>query len=66
MSHLSDNSDKLLFYELHNNEVQLLRKHLAKQINSKVYNKDGFEFARILGSIDFEDKKFIKWLSKYN
>ena len=44
MSHLSDSSDKLLFYELHNNEVQLLRKHLAKQINSKVYNKDGFEF----------------------
>jgi 23S rRNA A2030 N6-methylase RlmJ len=44
MSYLSDSSDKLLFYELHNNEVQLLRKHLAKQINSKVYNKDGFEF----------------------
>ena len=28
-------------------------------------NKKGEEFARILGSINFEDKKFVKWLSKY-
>ena len=29
-------------------------------------DKKGLEFARIIGSIDFEDKKFIKWLSNYN
>ena len=29
-------------------------------------NKDGFEFARIIGSIDFSDQKFIEWLSNYN
>ena len=29
-------------------------------------SKDGYEFARIIGSIDFENQKFIKWLSKYN
>ena len=29
-------------------------------------NKKGEEFARITGSINFEDKKFIKWLSKYD
>ena len=29
-------------------------------------NKNGEEFARILGSIDFEDEKFIDWLSTYN
>ena len=29
-------------------------------------NKKGEEFARIIGSIDFENKKFIKWLSEYN
>ena len=29
-------------------------------------NKDGLEFARIIGSIDFKDEKFIKWLSKYH
>ena len=29
-------------------------------------NKKGKEFARIIGSIDFEDQKFIEWLSSYN
>ena len=29
-------------------------------------NKDGLEFARIVGSIDFEDQKFIDWLRNYN
>tara|TARA_B100001063_G_scaffold184703_1_gene174401 strand:+ start:1804 stop:2313 length:510 start_codon:yes stop_codon:yes gene_type:complete len=33
---------------------------------SILFNKDGLEFARIIGSIDFEDEEFIKWLSKYN
>jgi thiol-disulfide isomerase/thioredoxin len=33
---------------------------------SILFNKEGKEFARIVGSINFEDKKFIKWLSKYN
>ena len=30
------------------------------------FNKEGLEFARIIGSIDFVDEKFMKWLSKYN
>ena len=29
-------------------------------------NKDGLEFARIMGSIDFNNQNFIKWLSDYN
>ena len=29
-------------------------------------NQDGLEFARIIGSVDFKDEKFIKWLRKYN
>ena len=29
-------------------------------------NKEGKEFARIMGSIDFNDKKFINWLKAYN
>ena len=28
-------------------------------------NKKGEEFARIIGSINFQDKKFVKWLSNY-
>ena len=33
---------------------------------SILINKDGLEFARIVGSTDFKDKKFIEWLSYYN
>ena len=33
---------------------------------SILFNKEGLEFARIVGSIDFQDKKFIEWLSSYN
>ena len=29
-------------------------------------NKNGEEFARIIGEIDFIDKKFLKWLSNYD
>ena len=45
---------------------------LAKKFNlrgiptSILFNKEGLEFARIIGSIDFGDKSFISWLSKYN
>ena len=33
---------------------------------SILINKEGQEFARILGSIDFEDKYFVNWIKKYN
>ncbi len=33
---------------------------------SILINKQGEEFARIVGSIDFEDKKFVDWLIDYN
>ena len=33
---------------------------------SILINKDGKEFARIIGVIDFNDKKFINWLKKFN
>ena len=29
-------------------------------------NKNGEEFARILGEVNFEDRKFLKWLLKYD
>ena len=31
-----------------------------------LFNKNGFEFARIIGSIDFVDEEFIKWLSNFD
>ena len=33
---------------------------------SIIFNKQGLEFAKIIGSIDFKDEKFIEWLSQYN
>ncbi len=33
---------------------------------SILINNDGKEFARIIGSIDFEDKNFVNWIKKYN
>ena len=33
---------------------------------SILIDKNGQEFARIIGSIDFDDKKFIDWLKTYN
>ena len=31
-----------------------------------IFNKEGLEFARILGSIDFNKEEFINWLESYN
>jgi len=45
---------------------------LAKELSlrgvptSILFDKNGKEFARIIGSIDFNDRKFVKWLSSYN
>ena len=33
---------------------------------SILINKKGQEFARVIGSIDFQDKNFINWIKKYN
>ena len=33
---------------------------------SVLINKKGEEFARVIGSIDFQDQKFLKWLSNYD
>ena len=33
---------------------------------SILIDKEGKEFARIIGSINFDDKKFINWLKTYN
>ena len=31
-----------------------------------LFNKDGLEFARIVGSINFQKSEFLEWLSNYN
>ena len=40
-------SNNLIFissFKIHNNEFKLLRKNLSKNLNAKIFNKDGFEF----------------------
>ena len=47
--------------------VNLTKKFGLRGIPTSVlFNKEGKEFARIIGSINFQDKKFINWLSEYN
>ena len=47
--------------------VTLAKKFGLRGIPTTIFfDKNGLEFARIIGSIDFEDEKFIKWLSKFN
>tara|TARA_B100001057_G_scaffold377565_1_gene382807 strand:- start:122 stop:589 length:468 start_codon:yes stop_codon:yes gene_type:complete len=47
--------------------VTLAKKFRLRGIPTSIlFNKNGEEFARIIGSIDFKDKNFIKWLSNYN
>ncbi len=47
--------------------VTLAKKFGLRGIPTSIlFNKDGLEFARIVGSIDFNDKKFVKWLTNYN
>ena len=72
-----DNKEKaLLFYkdlkiknlELYfDSPTTLAKKFGLRGIPTSIlFNKDGLEFARIVGSIDFRDQKFIEWLSEYN
>ena len=47
--------------------VTLAKKFRLRGIPTTILiNKEGLEFARIVGSINFEDEKFIEWLSNYN
>tara|TARA_A100000164_G_C21530811_1_gene595929 strand:+ start:50 stop:559 length:510 start_codon:yes stop_codon:yes gene_type:complete len=47
--------------------ITLAKKFALRGIPTSILiNKEGEEFARIVGSIDFKDKEFIKWLSSYN
>ena len=49
------------------NPITLAKKLSLRGIPTSIlFNKQGKEFARIIGSIDFEDEKFIEWLSTYN
>ena len=47
--------------------ITLAKKFSLRGVPTTIlFNKEGKEFARIIGSIDFNDKKFINWLKLYN
>ena len=47
--------------------VELVNKFLLRGLPTTVFiNKKGEEFARIIGFVNFDDKKIIKWLQKYD
>ena len=49
------------------NSINLTKKFALRGIPTSILiNKEGEEFARIIGSVNFNDDKFIDWLSSYN
>jgi len=47
--------------------IELANKFLLRGLPTTVFiNKKGEEFARIIGFVNFDDKKIIKWLKKYD
>ena len=49
------------------NDLNFVKKFKLRGVPTTVLiNKKGEEFARIIGEVNFQNKKFIKWLSKYD
>ena len=47
--------------------ITLAKKFTLRGVPTTIFfNKEGNEFARIIGSIDFSDEEFINWLKFYN
>ena len=47
-------------------ELRLVNQFKLRGVPTTILiNKDGFEFARIKGDINFDDKKFIRWLNQF-
>ena len=48
-------------------DIELANKFLLRGLPTTVFiNKKGEEFARVIGFINFDDKRIIKWLQKYD
>ena len=47
--------------------ITLAKKFALRGVPTTIlFNKEGKEFARIIGSIDFNDEEFINWLELFN
>ena len=53
-----------IFYDT---DVRLAKKFLLRGVpTTLIVGKDGKEFARVVGSIDFQDESFKKWLQAFD
>ena len=68
-------SSKIFFDDLNIKNLDIYfngPNNLAKYLSLRgipttvLFNKEGKEFARVIGYIDFNDDEFLKWLSNYN
>ena len=47
--------------------ITLAKKFSLRGVPTSIlFDKEGKEFARIIGSVDFNNKEFINWLKSYN
>ena len=47
-------------------QITLAKKFSLRGVPTTIlFNKEGKEFARIIGSIDFNDEEFVNWLKSY-
>ena len=59
------NIQKLEIYFDHN--LNFVKEFKLRGVPTTILiNREGAEFARIIGEVNFQDKKFLKWLSKYD
>jgi len=53
-----------IYYE---NDIQLAKQFLLRGLPTTIFiNKRGNEFARVIGSIDFEDEQLLDWLINFD
>tara|TARA_A100001011_G_scaffold188548_1_gene197089 strand:+ start:710 stop:1240 length:531 start_codon:yes stop_codon:yes gene_type:complete len=57
--------DNLEIY--YDEDIHLAKKFLLRGLPTTIFiNKNGEEFARVIGSINFEDEQMIEWLQKFD
>ena len=51
----------------YDNDIQLAKQFLLRGLPTTIFiNKKGNEFARVVGSIDFDDKQLVDWLINFD
>ena len=63
--YIETNIQNLKIY--YDKSLNITKKLLLRGIPTTIFiNKNGEEFARVVGEINFEEKKFINWLKEYD